>query len=156
MAFSRVHDKRLIAVAMNQLLRSNVDVSPICPLIFSLLQEAFETLPKSLDNRKQLEQQTDNNEDEDYYSDGYDEDLDDELDEEEEDALHFIKNPSQKEIQLTESSNATGPDDDEDNEDDSDSYWEESELEEELYHETPLDGINLYEMATSTISGTNF
>lgn len=143
-AFNRVHDKRLVVIAMNQLLRCNVDLSPIFPLIFTLLQDAFETLPKSLENRRLLEHHAENGDDdsneEEYYSDSYE---DKELSDDDEAHSQFSQ---EKELQ------AEPP---EENVDDAheDSEWEESDLEEELYYETPLDGVNLYDVAVSTISG---
>ena len=146
-AFNRVHDKRVIVVAMNQLLRCNVDLSSICSPIFALLQDAFETLPKSLENRRLLEHHTENDDNDDAngeecYSDSYE---DKELSEDDEGTHPQSSSQEREQPEALQEENVEN--------EEADSEWEESDLEEELYYETPLDGVNLYELAVSTISG---
>lgn len=143
---------------MVQLLRgpAKFDVSPVYGVVFALLRDAFETLPRAVENRKQLEQQAENGSDGESYSDHGD-DSDGELAEEDEDG----ETPAAESLACvsptamgggSDGPGAGGHGDDGDAEEGdvscyTESDWDEDELEEGLFHETPLDGIDLYQLA---------
>lgn len=152
LSFCRVHDKRLMIVAINQLFSQtyyNIEET-LAIALFSLLKYAFETLPKAVERRRQLEEnagESDSDEDNDWNEYGS---SDGEIEEE--------QRPSSSETPINDHKSNVAPHSSDDEgcfsgyDTDDDGVWSEDGLEEELFHETPLDSINLYHLTKSTFN----
>lgn len=154
--FTRVHDKRLVIMAISALL-SALPVSQMpaslqaqWPAILGLYLEAVQSLPKAIDERRKLKEAEERSDDEsDDARDGHvlsdDEDLADDAGDDDEGAP-----PSGRRF---------GADDDiydeydgeEEEDDDDEDDWEEDELEEEIYFETPLDNVDIQGVVAGTV-----
>jgi hypothetical protein len=148
--FTRVHDKRLLIMAISALL-SALPVSQMpaslqaqWPAILGLYLEAVQSLPKAIEERRKLKEAEERSDDEDDNRDGHvltdDEEFADGGDDDDEGVpagRHFGDDDIYDEYDGEE-------DDDEDD-------WEEDELEEEIYFETPLDNVDIQSVVAGTV-----
>ncbi|KAI8394007.1 armadillo-type protein [Radiomyces spectabilis] len=141
--FSRVHDKKLVIVALCSLLEVPAEQMPASLVsgwshILTSIVQMFQTLPKAVENRENLER---------IYGDGFDEsDLADELsgydgssigdDDTEDNGDEDVEDEDNEYLEYLaqQASNQSGDSD----------FDEEEEIEEEILFESPLDEINPY------------
>ncbi|KAI9256941.1 putative nonsense-mediated mRNA decay protein [Sporodiniella umbellata] len=140
--FTRVHDKKLVIVAVSSLLGLPLEAVPASlqsgwPQLLTLLISVFQSLPKAIENRNNMEKLYEDFEDEfddDYLSGG-----EDELDEAAED--DDVPDGDNEYLHYLASQAAAANKDNNGLEDFSE---EEEELEEEILFESPLDSIDPY------------
>ncbi|KAL0098010.1 armadillo-type protein [Phycomyces blakesleeanus] len=146
--FSRVHDKKLVIIALCALLEAPSEHIPLSlqagwPQILSNIVNVFKTLPKAIENREEMEK---------LYGQGYNED-------EEEDEFAGEESLSAVDGESADDDDTDNGDDDVDDEGSNyleylaqqanvqaneDTYEEEDDMEEEILFESPLDEIDPY------------
>jgi hypothetical protein len=152
--FKRVQDKKLLALAM--LSAPSHLLTP--PLRVDILTFALETLPKAILDRKALEDGIDDSESDDDVYEDVGEDDDDEF--EDSDAEEGGKNgltghmPKNTAASMeTEAHSDSATDSGDTDSDDDDSSWYEACLEEDVFSETPLDTIDVFQCVRTALSG---
>ncbi len=140
--FTRVHDKKLIIVAISALLQAGIPLDQMpavwqqsWPSILATYLDAMNTLPKAIEERQKLKEAAERD---DHTGEGapdvsdYEEESDEEYDPKNDDDFEQY-----------------GEDDWDD-----DSDWEDAdELEEEVFFETPLDNIDVATIVTGAVKG---
>ncbi len=152
--FTRVHDKRLIVMAIGQIfLTVPYSQLPMCvrenwPMILPVYLKAVQTLPKAIEARRKLQEEADAEtseyDDADSDADFVDEDDYDEVQDDNDGAEEISSSRLNKR-----SGGCTIGDDFSDF--DSDGSFIDDEMEEELYFETPLDQIDVPSVVQKTL-----
>ena len=145
--FVRVHDKKLVVMAISALMNSNIAFEQLpaswqqnWASLLPVFLEALRTLPKAMEDRQKLKEETERDDHSTNDLGDYDEDEDVDYEDEGSDV---------------EASGRRSYDDFGSNEDwDDDSDWEDAdELEEEIYFETPLDNVDVPAIVKSAVLG---
>ncbi|KAI8976466.1 armadillo-type protein [Pilobolus umbonatus] len=143
--FSRVHDKKLVIIALCSLLELPLESIPVSlqsgwPQILTCIVNVFQTLPKAMENRENMEKM---------YGGSYDDDFDDDYsaleggsgDDEEEGEDEDVHDQDNEYLEYLANQAASHSGD---NEYDDLDNEEDDEIEEEILFESPLDEIDPY------------
>lgn len=147
--FLRVHDKKIIIVAVSSLLRSGLSFEQYpsswqqgWPSILAHFLESVKTLPKAIEERQKLKEEAERGDADAPSRHDFDEDDDEDYD----DASDAENEAIRKAVNL----DSDGFVDEDWGSDDDD--WEDTEdLEEDIYFETPLDSIDVASVVTGSI-----
>ena len=145
--FKRVFDKKLCILTAMTIAGLPVEAIPAeatryLPALFQLVFTMFEGLPKAYQDRKAMEECSDDGDDSDYYSDDYTED-----EEEFEEEAAQVSNGVQKSTAGKEASSDASEDGDDGD------YEDYDEIQEDPMSETPIDALDEYAIFGEFVTG---